>query len=173
MTKDQNSACGPRFAEIAYRPCVGILLFNTNGEVFVGQRIDTDGEAWQLPQGGVDANESPRDAAIRELTEEVGTAKAHIIAETVDWIAYDLPLEIRTRMWGGNFRGQRQKWFAMKFEGKDSDINLDAHEAEFKCWKWLPIKQLPEMIVPFKRGVYAELVRRFEPLSERIRNGEV
>lgn len=169
----KNGQCGPRFAEMSYRPCVGILLFNDKGEVFVGQRIDTTAEAWQLPQGGVDQGESPRDAALRELEEEVGTSKAHIIAETVDWIAYDLPEELRGRMWNGNFRGQKQKWFAMKFDGDDSDIVLDTHKPEFKSWQWQPIAKLTELIVPFKRGVYAELIRRFEPLAERIRTGDI
>lgn len=173
MAKHHNNSCGPRFAEMSYRPCVGILLFNANGEVFVGQRIDTEEEAWQLPQGGVDEGESARDAAMRELEEEVGTSKARVIAETVDWIAYDLPEELRGRMWDGSFRGQKQKWFAMMFEGEDSDIILDRHKPEFKSWKWQPVTKLTETIIPFKRGVYAELIRRFEPLSERIRNGEI
>lgn len=162
---------GPRFAKMGYRPCVGVMLFNGRGEVFAGRRIDTKVEAWQMPQGGIDKGESPRAAAFRELEEEIGTAKARVLAETVDWLVYDLPPELMGKVWGGRYRGQRQKWFAMQFEGSDADINLATKHPEFESWQWVPLDQLPHLIVPFKRGIYAELARRFTPLAKALREG--
>ncbi|RME64759.1 MAG: RNA pyrophosphohydrolase, partial [Alphaproteobacteria bacterium] len=115
---------GPRFAKLGYRPGVGIMLLNARGDVFTGRRIDTQVEAWQMPQGGIDEGESPRQAAFRELAEEIGTDKARVLSETVDWLVYDLPPELMGKVWGGKYRGQRQKWFAMLFEGSDADIDL-------------------------------------------------
>ncbi len=150
-----------RAQDLPYRPCVGIILLNRRGEVFVGQRIDATMEAWQMPQGGIDPGEDPRDTAFRELEEEIGTAKGEIIAETQDWLTYDLPPELVGKVWKGRFRGQKQKWFVMRFLGTDDDINLETRHPEFNDWKWMRFEDLPEVIVPFKRGIYEDLVRRF------------
>lgn len=151
-----------------YRPCVGIVLLNDEGQVFVGRRSDTEGENWQMPQGGIDAGESPREAAIRELREEVGTDAAEILAETPDWLTYDLPRELVGKVWRGRWRGQKQKWVAMRFLGADADIRLDAHEREFDAWRWVDIETLPALIVAFKRPVYEAVVRAFRPIAETM-----
>ena len=119
-----------------------------------------------MPQGGIDSGEEPSVAAFRELSEETGTNKARIIAESAKWYAYDLPVHLIPKLWGGRYRGQRQKWFAMRFEGQDSDINIETEHPEFCEWKWIPIRQLPEIIVPFKRSLYQTLVDEFAPLIE-------
>jgi len=139
---------------------VGVLLLDRCGRVFVGRRVDAP-EAWQMPQGGIDAGESPREAAFRELREEIGTDRAHILAESRDWLAYDLPPGLADRVWGGRFRGQRQKWFVMRFEGAESDIRLDAHTPEFTAWRWVAPDALPGLIVPFKRPLYEALLAEF------------
>jgi putative (di)nucleoside polyphosphate hydrolase len=146
-----------------YRPGVGIVLLNQERKVFVGRRIDMPHgwSAWQMPQGGIDANETPAQAALRELYEEVGTDKAEIIAETKGWLSYDLPAQIARTAWRGRYRGQRQKWFLMRFVGDDVDIDLSRHEAEFDAWKWVASKKLPELIVEFKRPVYVSLLDEF------------
>jgi putative (di)nucleoside polyphosphate hydrolase len=148
----------------AYRPCVGIMLLNRANRVFVARRIDMAEEAWQMPQGGIDSGEAPRDAAFRELKEEIGTNKATILAESRDWLRYDLPAELAGQVWGGRYRGQRQKWFAMRFTGSDSDIDLATHHPEFSDWKWAPAASLPQFIVPFKRQLYADILAEFAPL---------
>jgi putative (di)nucleoside polyphosphate hydrolase len=117
--------------------------------------------AWQMPQGGIDAGETPMQAALRELREETGTDKAEIIAETRDWLSYDLPDPIRATAWGGRYRGQKQKWFLMRFEGNDIDIDLTCHEAEFDAWRWVMPAELPRLIVDFKRPVYVALLEEF------------
>ncbi|MGQ0664622.1 MAG: RNA pyrophosphohydrolase [Pseudomonadota bacterium] len=152
-------------AGLAYRPGVGLMLFNREGRVFVARRIDMPSPAWQMPQGGIDAGEDPRAAAMRELAEEIGTAQAVIIAESREWHAYDLPPELRGALWGGRFRGQRQKWFALRFTGEDSDIDLDTDTPEFLAWKWAPVERLPDLIVPFKRALYQALVTEFGHLA--------
>lgn len=154
---------------LPYRPCVGIMLFNRDGRVFVARRRDMPSEAWQMPQGGIDPGEDPREAALRELEEEIGTRKAEIMAETEDWLDYDLPDELVGKLWGGRFRGQRQKWFAMRFLGTDSDINIETEDPEFLDWKWVEAAALPGLIVPFKRPLYEALVRRFGHLAEEAR----
>lgn len=153
----------------AYRPCVGIMLFNAQGDVFVAQRIDSPGPAWQMPQGGIDDGEEPSDAALRELGEEIGTANAEIVAELDEWIHYDLPVHLIGKLWKGKYRGQMQKWFAMRFLGDDSEIDLDTEEPEFSAWKWVPLKDLENLAVPFKRHVYARLAEAF---SAAILGGE-
>jgi putative (di)nucleoside polyphosphate hydrolase len=151
-------------AKLAYRPGVGVMLLNARNEVFVARRIDVQDAAWQMPQGGIDEGETPRAAALRELEEEIGTAKAEIIAETEDWLNYDFPDELVGRGWGGRYRGQTQKWFLARFTGRDSDIDLDTKDPEFSDWKWLPMAKLPGVIIPFKRALYETLVARFVPL---------
>lgn len=148
----------------AYRLGVGIALFNARGEVFMARRIDTRSEAWQMPQGGMDEGESPLQAAMREMEEEIGTNKAELIAESHDWLSYDLPHELVPQLWGGNFRGQKQKWFAMRFLGTDDDINLETDHPEFLEWKWVPFAQAPDFIVPFKKRLYLDLVAEFSHL---------
>ncbi len=146
-----------------YRPGVGVVLVNGDGMVFVGRRIDMPSgwPAWQMPQGGIDVGETPMQAARRELYEETGTDKAKIIAESRQWLHYDLPAAIIGTAWGGRYRGQRQKWFLMRFDGKDIDIDLCRHEAEFDAWKWVAPAQLPDLIVDFKRPVYIAVLAEF------------
>jgi putative (di)nucleoside polyphosphate hydrolase len=147
-----------------YRQAVGIMLINCDGHVFVGRRIDMPAglAAWQMPQGGIDPGETPRQAAIRELKEETGTDKAEILGESRGWRHYDVPLELAGRLWGGRYRGQRQKWFAMRFTGEDSDIDPAATEhPEFDAWEWVAPERLPELIVPFKRALYLDVLAEF------------
>ena len=155
--------------DLPYRPCVGAMVFNRNGEVFVARRIDTVAEAWQMPQGGIDKGEDPRDAVLRELEEEIGTDKFEIIEETEEWLCYDLPEELIGKVWKGRYRGQRMKWYALRFTGKDSDIDLDTDHPEFEDWKWLPLDKIADMIVPFKHGVYQALLEHFGHIPSDIK----
>jgi putative (di)nucleoside polyphosphate hydrolase len=145
-------------SDLPYRPCVGIMLFNADGKVFVGKRIDQTVEGWQMPQGGIDKGETPREAALRELGEEAGTDRCEIIGEMEDWITYDLPEHLIGVAFHGKYKGQRQKWFAMRFTGKDSDIDLTAHEPEFSDYQWVSLADLPGLIVPFKRETYRAVI---------------
>ncbi|QIR84037.1 RNA pyrophosphohydrolase [Paracoccus sp. AK26] len=148
---------------LPYRPCAGVVLMNAEGLVFAGQRIDMPG-AWQMPQGGIDGDETPRDAALRELTEETGVApdKVEVLAETPGWVYYDLPPELLGKVWKGRYGGQRQKWVLMRFLGEDADIRIDTDHPEFQEWRWMPPTALLENIVPFKRGVYEEVLAAFQ-----------
>ena len=152
-------------ARLPYRPCVGIMLIDRRGRVFVAQRIDNPGAAWQMPQGGIDEGESPRQAALRELLEETGTDKVEILAESGNWLRYDLPAELVPRIWGGRYRGQEQKWFALRFLGTDADIDIATEEPEFRAWRWADPAELPDLIVPFKRRLYEQLVAEFGHLA--------
>ncbi len=145
-----------------YRPCAGVRLFNRHGLVFAGRRRDIGVEAWQMPQGGIDAGESPRDAALRELAEEAGTDKVEIVAESEDWLTYEFPDDLRHRAWGGRYAGQAQRWFLMRFTGEDSDIDIAATEPpEFAAWKWMRLDDLVDGIVAFKRPVYDRIAAEF------------
>ncbi len=141
------------------------MLISPSGRIFVASRIDTPG-AWQMPQGGIDAGETPRDAAIRELKEETGTDKATFLAEASEWLRYDLPPKLAARTWKGRFRGQAQKWFAFRFTGTDEDFDLAAHEQEFDAWRWATPDEILETIVPFKRPVYEAVLEEFSALLE-------
>ena len=148
-----------------YRRGVGAFLINGSGAVWVGRRIDTPVPAWQMPQGGIDADETPREAVLRELAEEIGTDRAVIVGEASDWLTYDLPPDIAGRVWHGRYRGQSQKWFALRFTGTDADIDLAASDhPEFSDWRWVPPESLVDGVIAFKRDVYARVVATFAPL---------
>jgi putative (di)nucleoside polyphosphate hydrolase len=144
-----------------YRRGVGIMLLNSRNEVFVGQRSDAQGDAWKMPQGGIDEHEEPRDAAFRELKEEIGTDKAQIIAESKAWLRYELPPDLAGKSWGGRWHGQEQKWFVMRILGSEADINIATEHPEFAAWKWVAIEHLPDLIVSFKRQLYLDVVQEF------------
>jgi putative (di)nucleoside polyphosphate hydrolase len=145
-----------------YRAAVGIMLLNRQGEVFVARRIDMPTTAaWQMPQGGIDRGETPRQAALRELKEEIGTDRAEILGESRGWLKYDLPAELAGGIWGGRYRGQRQKWFVMRFVGCDGDMDLATEHPEFDAWAWVAPERLPELIVPFKRQLYIDILAEF------------
>lgn len=149
-------------ADLPYRPCAGVVLIDRAGLVFAGCRLDGSGE-WQMPQGGIDKGETPRNAALRELAEEIGTDKGEIIAETSDWLTYDLPEHLIGKALKGRYRGQTQKWFAMRFSGADSDINVQGVEhPEFSDWTWMRADDLASQIVTFKRDVYARVFEEFQ-----------
>lgn len=152
-------------ASLPYRPCAGVMLLNREGLVFVGQRLDSVVEAWQMPQGGIDSGEDALDAAFRELSEETGIARCHaeLIAQSPDELCYDLPDDLVGKVWKGKWRGQRQRWFLFRFLGEDSDINIQTTEPEFRAWRWVEPTELPELIVPFKRALYAEILKLFAP----------
>lgn len=149
------------FSHLPYRRGVGMMLLNAQGEVFVAKRIDMTSEAWQMPQGGIDDGEDPRTAALRELKEEIGTDQAEILAESPEWLTYDLPDALVPKIWKGRFRGQEQKWFVLRFTGRDDEIDIATDHPEFSEWRWVEMKLLPDIIVPFKRELYANLVDRF------------
>jgi putative (di)nucleoside polyphosphate hydrolase len=154
--------------DLPYRYCAGIMLANTEGKVFVGQRIDKapEGDAWQMPQGGIDEGEDPEQAALRELVEETGipATLVDVIARSREEHFYDLPDELLGRIWKGRYRGQRQWWFLMRFKGSDNDINIETEHPEFSQWQWVSPDRLPQLIVPFKKRLYENLVAEFNDL---------
>jgi putative (di)nucleoside polyphosphate hydrolase len=139
------------------------MLIGADRRIFVGRRPNQP-DGWQMPQGGVDRGETPVEAACRELAEEVGTTKALLLRESRDWIAYDVPEKLQPAHWKGRWRGQAQKWFALAFTGNDSDIKIDGHEPEFDAWRWIPAREMPALIVPFKRTVYDAVLKEFADL---------
>lgn len=162
----------PATHDLPYRPCVGIVLLNSEGLVFLGTRVQgaASGVAWQMPQGGIDPGETPEVAVMRELKEEVGTDKAEILARASDWFIYDLPEEIIARTMNGRFRGQRMMWFALRFTGEDSDINVHTEHPEFSDWRWAEIDEAVEQIVDFKRAVYERVAEEFRPVIDTLRS---
>lgn len=151
-----------------YRPSVGVLVFNDRGQVLVGRRADMAHEAWQMPQGGIDPGETPREAVLRELREEIGTDNVEIVGEAGECLRYDLPEHLIGTTWGGAWRGQNQRWFAARFLGADEDIDLQTSHPEFSDWRWVPLSDLPALVVAFKREVYEQVVRTFD-LSAHLR----
>jgi putative (di)nucleoside polyphosphate hydrolase len=144
-----------------YRPCVGLMLINRDGLVFIGERVDAAVGGWQMPQGGVDPGEPPDAAALRELVEEIGTDRADLLAESRCWYAYDLPPEYVTAFHGGRYRGQTQRWFAFRFAGSDADIDVATEKPEFGRWRWASPDEILRLIVPFKRAVYQAVFDEF------------
>jgi putative (di)nucleoside polyphosphate hydrolase len=149
---------------LPYRPAAGMVLLNREGLVFVGKRIDQTQEAWQMPQGGIDDDEDPKTAALRELEEEIGTRNVAVLREHPDWLLYDLPPHLVGVVWEGKYRGQRIKWIAMRFLGNDREINVATEHAEFSEWKWLNSTEVLQLVVPFKREVYAKALSAFADL---------
>jgi putative (di)nucleoside polyphosphate hydrolase len=157
----------PRPEDLPYRPCVGIFLVNAEGLVFAGRRIDASVESWQMPQGGIDAGETPIEAALREMGEEIGTDKAEVVRERDEWLTYDLPPHLIGVALHGRFRGQKQKWIALRFTGVDADFDLETHDPEFAEWKWLAPAEIMRRIVPFKREVYEKVFAGFADLVKK------
>jgi putative (di)nucleoside polyphosphate hydrolase len=162
------------FQSLPYRPCVATAVFNRDGRVFIGRRIDgpehvDDVHAWQMPQGGIDPEEDPWPAALRELYEETNIRSVEKLGEIPGWLSYDIPREIVGRAWKGKYRGQRQKWYALRFTGKEREIDVahpaGGHEPEFAAWRWERLEKTPDLIVPFKREVYARVAREFAKFS--------
>lgn len=151
-------------ADLPYRPCVGIMLINPDGLVFAGKRIDQSVEAWQMPQGGIDKGETPVEAGYRELMEETGTGKAALLRELDQWLSYDLPEHLVGIALHGRFRGQKQKWLALRFTGEDRDIDIKTREPEFAEWRWMTVETLQSLIVPFKREIYGKVIAAFRDL---------
>lgn len=157
--------------DLPYRPCVGIMVFNRQGLVWVGRRtknVEGSGKFWQMPQGGIDAGEDPAAAAVRELAEETGMRSVRLVAESAHWYRYDLPDHLVGVAWKGRYRGQKQKWFAARFEGDDSEVDISGigHKAEFDAWRWADIDELADLIVPFKVDVYRQVVDEFRHLAK-------
>jgi putative (di)nucleoside polyphosphate hydrolase len=157
-----------------YRPCVGITVINPEGLVWIGCRADSPGEEegrgawWQMPQGGIDSGEDPATAALRELIEETGMRTVRILGETEGWLRYDLPTHLIGKAWGGRYRGQEQKWFAVRFLGDESEIDIApaaGHKPEFTQWRWAPLSEVGDLIVPFKRDVYLQVIEAFAPYA--------
>ena len=148
---------------LPYRPCVGLMLLNREGKIFAGQRVDNPNDAWQMPQGGIDEGESPAEAALRELREETGIhpSAVEVLRESAYWHRYDLPAGLVRRLWGGRFRGQKQRWFALRYEGPDDGIDIETEDPEFRAWAWMPHDELIRKIVPFKRDTYTQVFDEF------------
>ena len=154
------------FSNLSYRPCVGLMVVNMRKNFFTAQRLDFTSTAWQMPQGGIDEGEEALHAAYRELLEETSITEneVELLAVSRDWFSYDLPKELVSRLWNGLYRGQKQKWFLMRFIGNDDDINLNTEIPEFSCWRWSTRQQLIESIVPFKKDLYRAVLKEFQPL---------
>ncbi|BDU60317.1 RNA pyrophosphohydrolase [Candidatus Rickettsia kotlanii] len=152
--------------DLPYRPGVGMMILNADNHIFVGKRIDTKISAWQMPQGGIVPGETPSIAAMREMLEEIGSDKGYIIAESKFWYSYDVPSFLIPKLWNGNFRGQKQRWFLIRFTGNNEDININTSNPEFNQWRWASLDELLSIIIPFKRKLYQAVVKEFELLIQ-------
>ena len=166
----------PPYESLPYRPCAGIMVLNRDGLVFIGRRTSgpehTDRvHAWQMPQGGIDAGEDPYPAALRELYEETNIRSVQRLGEIAEWLVYDIPRELVGQAWGGKYRGQKQKWYALRFTGDDSEIDIahpaGGHEPEFVEWRWEKMENLPALVVPFKQQTYARIIQEFAKFARR------
>ena len=166
----------PRFEDLPYRPCAGLCVINRTGRVFIGRRAEgpehiDETHVWQMPQGGIDDGEKPYPAALRELYEETSIRSVEKLGEIPEWLTYDIPREIVSQAWKGRYRGQKQKWYALRFTGSDSEINIvtpgGGHEPEFIDWRWEPMQNLPDLVVPFKRVTYERVVKEFSKFGGR------
>jgi putative (di)nucleoside polyphosphate hydrolase len=149
---------------LPYRLGVGMMILNKHNQVFVGKRVDAKVEAWQMPQGGIDIGETPSRAALREMEEEIGTKNGNIVSETKNWYSYDLPKFLIPKLWHGQYKGQKQKWFLINFTGEDSEIEVETNHPEFEDWRWVDLVELTEIIIPFKRKLYEAVMSEFKPL---------
>ena len=164
-----------RFEDLPYRPCVGVMVLNRDSNAFIGRRIEgvehiDETHLWQMPQGGIDEGENPYPAALRELFEETNIRSVEKVAEVPEWLYYDIPKDIASQAWKGRYRGQKQKWFALRFTGKESEIDISApggHKPEFVEWKWVAIRELPDLVIPFKRQTYERVVKEFERFARQ------
>jgi putative (di)nucleoside polyphosphate hydrolase len=166
----------PPFESLPYRPCAGMMVLNRDGLVFIGRRASgpehiDETHVWQMPQGGIDENEDPYRAALRELYEETNIRSVEKLGEITDWLAYDIPRDIIGEAWGGKYRGQKQKWFALRFTGDEREIDIatpggGGHEPEFIAWRWVAINELPDLVVPFKRETYEQVVAAFKKFAK-------
>jgi len=152
------------YSHLPFRQGVGMMIINKDNRVFVGKRMDSKANGWQMPQGGIDLGETPSAAAMREMEEEIGCNKGHVIAESSRWYSYRVPPFLVPRLWGGKYCGQRQKWFLIRFTGEDSDINIKTKHQEFEQWKWVDFDQLLSDIIPFKLKLYKQIVNEFKEL---------
>ena len=150
------------YSNLPYRDAVGLLIINSNKKIFVGKRVDTKIDAWQMPQGGINPGETPSRAARREMLEEIGTNNATIVTEAKLWYSYNVPKFLIPKLWNGAYRGQRQKWFLMSFDGDDAEINLKTAQPEFYEWRWADPEELLDIIIPFKRKLYAAVLEEFK-----------
>jgi putative (di)nucleoside polyphosphate hydrolase len=148
-----------QFGDPLYRPAVGMMILNDDNKIFIGQRMDSKEPAWQMPQGGIGPHEDTDQAMLRELQEEIGTRNVEIIVKSKTWYKYDLPPELATRLWNGKFKGQKQIWYALRFRGDDEEINIQTYHPEFRAWKWVDKEELLELIIPFKRDLYARVLK--------------
>ena len=165
----------PKYEDLPYRPCAGLCVINRKGLVFIGRRTDgpehtDDTHVWQMPQGGIDEGEKPYPAALRELYEETSIKSVEKLGQIRNWVTYDIPKNIGSKAWKGKYRGQKQKWYALRFTGKDSEINVETpgggHDPEFVEWRWEPMKNLPELVVPFKSDTYEQVVKAFSKFAK-------
>ena len=158
----------PRYIDLPYRRGVGIMILNKENKVFVGKRIDSKNNSWQMPQGGIDGDETVKEAGLREMFEETNIRTVEFISETKTWMYYDIPEFLIGKLWGGRYRGQKQKWILVRFCGDNSEINIDKQNREFKSWRWIDIEELPEVVISFKKQIYNSVIKSFVDLINDV-----